>query len=190
MKNLNKSQLKKIDELATLGLLGGRNSLAYRVHEIEKHFHGNEKWFGAAAAASGEVHVADPMAGAIATFDFTSGNSDFGNWVQILGSGDTPTVSGMAYFDLYRLLVTVTNSTEPYIFQIATGESSELAAKVAAGEFTSAPYVAATNSNDAGIADVMDPRDAAGTKVWARVCCIGQNAKTLSAYFGIHEYIG
>ena len=38
--------IQKIDNQATLGLLGTNNSLAYRVHEIEKHFHSPERWLG------------------------------------------------------------------------------------------------------------------------------------------------
>ena len=37
---------RKIDSLATDGLAGVSNSLAYRVHEIEKHFHSEEHWYG------------------------------------------------------------------------------------------------------------------------------------------------
>jgi hypothetical protein len=34
--------LEKIDNKATLGSLGTSNSLAYRVHEIERHLHSYE----------------------------------------------------------------------------------------------------------------------------------------------------
>ena len=40
------SDTAKIDAKAVLGLLGTNNSLAYKVHEIEKHFHSPEFWFG------------------------------------------------------------------------------------------------------------------------------------------------
>lgn len=52
----------KIDNRAVDGLLGVNNSLAYKVHEIEKHFHNQEKWCGVAAIADAELHVADPRA--------------------------------------------------------------------------------------------------------------------------------
>ena len=38
--------LEKIDNLAVDGLNGVNNSLAYKVHEIEKHFHNVEYWVG------------------------------------------------------------------------------------------------------------------------------------------------
>lgn len=180
----------KVDELAVDGLLGTSNSLAYKVHEIEKHFHNQEKWLGVAAAPSGETHVADVMTGTTIPFALTSGVSDFGNWVQVLGSADTPLVAGQARFDAHRLLVTGTDSTAAFIIQVAAGESADLAAKVAALDYTSAMYISATNSNDSGVEDIMSSRVPAGVKVWARVACVGQSTKTLNLYFGIHEYAG
>ena len=47
------SGVNKIDAVATSGLAGVSNSLAYRVHEIEKHFHNYERWFGKSADQSG-----------------------------------------------------------------------------------------------------------------------------------------
>lgn len=41
------------DAITTLGLLGTSNSLAYRVHELERHFHGYERWYGKSADKSG-----------------------------------------------------------------------------------------------------------------------------------------
>ena len=38
------AETDKIDQAVTDGLAGTSNSLAYRVHEIEKHFHGREFW--------------------------------------------------------------------------------------------------------------------------------------------------
>lgn len=180
----------KIDGQATDGLLGVSNSLAYRVEEIEKHSHNREKWCGLATAVSGETHVADRMAGGINPFQLTAGNDDFGPWVQILGSSDSPVTSGGVKFDGHRFMVIDTNSTNPYIVQIATGESAGLAAKIAAEEFTEAPFISATNNNDSGISDIMSIRVDVGEKVWARCACIGSSGSTFSFYYGFHEYIG
>ena len=42
-------QNPKIDNLAADGLLGVEDSLAYKIAEVEKHFHNWERWIGLAA---------------------------------------------------------------------------------------------------------------------------------------------
>lgn len=159
------------------------------VIEVEEHLHNYEKWLGAAATPSGETHVADRMGGATSAFSLTSGNSDFNaSWTQILGSSDTPIQSGKTKFDMHRILVTETDSTAPFIIQIVSGESSEIAAKIAAEDFDEVPFVSATNLNDSGISEVIDKRIDSGEKIWMRCACIGENAKTIGFYIGLHEY--
>ena len=108
--------------------------------------------------------------------------------MPILGSADTPVQAGRTQFDPRRVLVTTTDSTEAFAIQFVYGEMADIAAKIAAEEMTEAPYIAATNNADSGIADLMIERAAVTTKMWARAICINQNAKTLNFYFGIHEY--
>ena len=158
------------------------------VLETERHLHNCEKWFGAASAAVGETHVADRMNGAILPFTLIAGNNDFGAWVQILGSTDTPVAVGMTKFDPHRFMVTETNSTNPFIIQVAGGESSELAAILTSEAYTEAPYIASSNNNDSGISDILARRSDVGVKGWARCACVGGNGSILSLYFGIHEY--
>jgi len=180
----------KIDKKAVDGLLGVSNSLAYKVHELERHFHNTEKWFGLAAVPSGETHRADRMAGGIQPFVLTAGNDDFGAWVQILGSTDTPVTAGMVSFDAHRFLVTDTNSTNVFLIQVVSGESADIAAKISAELFSEAAYVSATNNNDSGVEEVMVRRTDVGEKVWARCVCIGSSGSTISFYPAVHEYEG
>lgn len=180
----------KIDELATLGLLGIHNSVAYRIAELERHFHGREKWFGLASSPSAETHRADRMNGTKAPFRLTAGNNTFGNWIQVLGSSDTPVKSGMAYFDFHRVLVTNTDSTAVFIVQAIAGESADFAAKLAAEEFTEFAFKSVSNADDSGITEFMTSRVAAGTKIWMRCANIGNNGKIMDLYFGLHEYEG
>lgn len=186
----NGSAIQKIDSLAVDGLLGVNNSLSYKVHEIERHFHGTDKFFGLAAVASGETHVADRVGGSILPFPLTAGNDDFGSWVQILGSSDTPFTPGAVKFDMSKMLTTTTNSTNAFILQFASGESAGLAAKIAAEDFTETMHVAATNNADSGIEGVKSPRIVVGEKLWARTCCIDASGSTIAAYFALHEYEG
>jgi len=188
--NTGAMEAEKIDNAAATGLLGTEDSLSYAIVEIERHLHNREKWFGAIVAPENELLIADRMAGGVPAFTLAAGNDDFGSWVQILGSSDTPVIAGSVKFDAHRFMITATNSTKPYIIQIAAGESAGLAALIATEMFTEIPYIAASNNNDSGISDIMTRRVPVGTKVWARACCIGGNGTTISFYFGIHEYEG
>lgn len=180
----------KLDNAPADGLLGTPGSIAYLLAEIERHFHNVEKWFGLAVTPVGETHRADRMNGVVEPFTLTTGNSDFGPWVQVLGSDDTPVNAAAVKFDAHKVLVVDTNSTSPYIVQIVGGESADIAAKIAAEEFSEFPYISQSNLNDSGETPVKSRRQNAGTKVWARAACKGQNAVTISAYLGIHEYEG
>lgn len=185
------TQTEKIDNKETDGLTGVNNSLAYRVNEIERHFHNRDVWFGVATTPSGETHVADIIGGGIQSFRLTSGNDDFGSWVQVIGSSDTPTFGGSAaYFDSDRFIVTGAQSTNEYVIQIATGESAGLAAKITAGQYSTAMHISSSFFNDSGVGDYRTIRVATGEKVWARACCIGANAQTIDFYVAIHEYEG
>jgi len=176
--------------MKTLGkqITSGAEILA-EVIEIEKHLHNHEKWFGDAASSSAETHHADRMNGTIASFDLTSGTSAFNStWTQVLGSTDTPVEAGKTKFDLHRIIVIDTDSTLPFIVQIVTGESGDIAAKISSEDFTEFPYVAASNNIDSGISDVIDVKSDAGTKVWMRCACVGATGKIIKLYFGLHEY--
>ena len=164
------------------------DSTALEMAELVNHHHNFEKWFGLAAVPAGETHRADRMDGAIATFQIVAGNNDFGSWVQLLGSGDTPVASGKTKFDLHRIIVTSTNSTRPFIIQIVRGESAGIAAKLSAEDFNEFPYISATNNNDSGISEIIGDRFDAGEKIWIRCADVGGNGTTIDLYLGIHEY--
>jgi len=188
--DLIKPETDKIDSAETDGLLGVHDSLSYRAEEIERHLHNLEKWFGIATIPDGEIHVADRMVGGIQPFILEAGDDDFGDWIQILGSADTPVIGDQVKFDAHRFMVMSTNSTNPYIIQVVSGESADIDSKIAAEEFTEAAYISASNNNDSGISEIMARRTDSAKKVWARCACIGSNGSTISMYFGIHEYNG
>ena len=158
------------------------------IYEVKKHIHGNEKLLGVAAAPAGETHVADRVGTSIGPFALLSGNDAYGNWVQVLGSSDTPIEAGKTRIDAHRILVTTTDSTEAFVVQFVVGGSAGIGALIAAEDFTEFAYISATNNADAGITDIISKRISTGTKVWARSICIGQDAKTINIYVGVHEY--
>ena len=93
---------------------------------VDRHFHGRERWFGAAAAPSGEVHVAD--SDSMTPFQPDAGNDTFGAWGQALGSSDTPSLAGMTWFDPHQIFITAAErNTSIHRVQVAWGASGAAA---------------------------------------------------------------
>ena len=180
--------VRGIDDQEHSGLSSISNSLAYTCTEIERHFHSYERWFETAASASGETRVADAAGTGGGVFQIDAGNATWGSWLQILGSSDTPAISGSAKFDIHRLEITAAERDEIYVIQFAFGESG--AAAFSAGAYTEAPFTPASNLVDAGPMVLQSRRHTVGTKVWARCICPGQNTATIDFMFGLHEYEG
>jgi hypothetical protein len=181
--------IAKIDGIATLGLLGVADSLAYRVGEIERHLHSYEKWFARAAVPSGETHVADRIGTGTAAFQVDGGNNTWGAWVQIVGSSDTPVQAAAAYFDLHRMMITdIENDGAVHFVQIAFGESG--AAALTAGNYTEFVFKSQAVNTEETPVSIQTRRAAARTKCWARVWSVGQNTGTMDFYIGFHEYEG
>jgi len=144
----------------------------------------NNKWYGLAAVPAAQTHRADRLKNEIAPFPLLTGSKVFGDWVQILGSTDTPLVQGRLLFDLNQILVTVTDSTSPFIIQIIACAEADITAKLSAESFDEFVYI----STEGGIINLKRPKILSGTKVWARACCINQSAKNISFYFGLQEF--
>ena len=185
---LNGSPISEIDGVTTLGLNGVNNSLAYRVHEVERHLHSYERWFELAGTPAAETHRADAAGTGAGVFQIDAGNAAYGSWLQILGSSDTPAITGSAKFDLHRILITATERNAVYVVQIAYGATG--AAALTAGDYTESVFIPASNQVDSGPIEVQSRRVSAGTKAWARCICPGQDTATLDFMIGIHEYEG
>ena len=182
----------KIDDLAVDGLAGTSNSLAYRVHEIERHLHSGASWFGAANTPDTTVHVADRIGTCTAAFQIDGGDSSatptWGSWVQVLGSDDTPARTSLAYFDPHEMLIASAQEETVYMIQFARGASG--AAGLAAGTYTELVVGVDATKKFKSITSVQTGRAPAGSLLWARCIAMGQNTGTLSFYFGLHEYQG
>ena len=177
----------KIDSAAVDGLTGVSNSLAYKVHEIERHFHSGARWFEAAAVPDLTSHAADRIGDGAGAFQIDAGNDTWGTWVQILGSEDTPTVTGKTHFDPHLLVVEDNEVAGTYFLQFARGASG--AAGLAAGTYTEI-VLALVNKAGGVIIPVQTGRAPAGSLLWARCMCPGSNTATLDFYIGLHEYEG
>ena len=182
------TDLQKVDSAATRGLLGVEDSLAYRIHELERHLHSYERWFELAAVPNGTIHRGDAIGTGAGAFQIDAGNDVYGAWVQVLGSSDTPAIAGSTHYNVHRINVEATERAFTYVIQIGFGVTG--AAALTAGTYTEVPFTPATNLIDSGPIIVQTRRQTAGTLAWARCICPGQNTATMDFYIGIHEYEG
>lgn len=179
----------KIDQAATDGLTGTADSLAYRVHELERHFHNRERWWGAVAAPD-ETNACE--ANVTRPFVATSGDDTWGAAIPVCGTADDPTPGdGDTKFDLHRLLITdLDDDTDPWRIRIiwGTGTSGDA---ISAGQWTEMMVQSnAVPGNRAGgqPLDVIMRRVDVGAKIWCSVWN-DSNGETLSFFVGCHGYV-
>jgi len=179
----------KIDGAAVDGLAGTVDSLAYRVMELELHFHNRERWWGALAGPDEtnaiEANVNRP-------FVAPSGDNTWGAAVPVLGTADDPTPGdGDTKFDMHRILATdLDNDTTPWRLRLiwGTGTSGDA---ITAGQWTEIMIMTnAVPGNRAGAVpvDVIMERLDVGTIFWAQAWN-DTDAKELSFFYGVHGYL-
>ena len=171
---------KKIDDEETNGLLGAHNSTAYRIEELEKHFHNNEVWFGAGGIKD-----------SLTPYTLVSDNNDFGTAVELLAPAGTPFVAGNVMFDVHRAIPIAIDTASLYLVRIIWDAVSVIAGEAARRYTTFPVYPTGVGSNvDGVISDVMCRRARSGTDyLWAK-CKNATNLAELDLIFGIHEYLG
>ena len=181
------AETDKIDDAAVDGLLGTHNSLAYRVHELEKHFHNRARRWGATAAPDEtnaiEANVTRP-------FVAVSGNNTWGAAIPIIGTDDVPVPTDAAVkYDLHHVLISDVEDATAYRLRIIYGAGTSAAA-IGAEQYTEFMFFAGTGPKSSGTAlAVMMPRVAVGTKCWAQVWNF-TNLSEVSFYIGVHGYQG
>lgn len=172
------------DNIESKGLNGPvKDSLGYRVNEIEKHIHNREIWYG--AGAGNGTGVSTSITAWVLT---ASPNANtYGDFVQ-LGTGqiaisDFP---GTTYFDIHAIFVTDVNDlASTYMVEIWSGTGTTANATL----MTQFPYRAAGNATQSTRQEIKSIRIPVGYKSWARVkCAVG--GKTLSMLVGLHLYPG
>jgi len=177
----------KIADADAGGLAATADSLAYAIGEIERHFHSGARWFETALIPSGETHVADRIGSGGGPFQIDAGNNTWGDWIQIIGSEDTPVDAGKAYYDPHQMIVEDSERAATYFIQFTRGASGT--AGYAAGTYTELVYSASVQK-ETGIIDIQTGRAPAGAMLWARCMAPGENTGTLDFYLGVHEYEG
>jgi hypothetical protein len=180
----------KIDGAAVSGLTGTANSLAYKVHEIERHFHGRERWFGKLAVQT----ATDWADNTLAPFIAISGNNAYGTDANdealVFGTADTPVIAGNVRYDLHRVFVSASSVATVWKLQLIYGTGT-MAAALAAEQFSTFMVRTTTPASTQDVpVDIMMPRGTCGsTKVWLRAWCATNDA-TISFFVGTHEYEG
>ena len=178
-----------IDGVATEGLLGVSNSLAYRVHEIEKHFHSRGRYWGAAAAPD-ETNAID--ANVNRPFVAASGDNTWGTAIPICGTADVPVVSGLVKFDAHRLLISdLDDDTTPWRirFIYGTGTSANaISVDQWSEEMIESSAVPGNRAGGTPL-DFQMPRINVGYKLWAQVWN-DTDAEEMSFFWGAHGYAG
>ncbi len=182
----------KIDSATTVGLLGTSNSLAYRVHEIEKHFHSPETRLGVSGDQSGNDWALEDT---LNVYQAKSGNAVYGadadDEALVIGTSDGPYKTSMVKFDLHKIFITDLSTNDPFAIRIVWG-SGTMADAVTAKQFSHSMAInnpAASRASGQPI-EVMMPRKTWGTdKIWIQVKCATDNA-TMDFFVFIHEYAG
>lgn len=182
-----------IDSRLCNGLTGGfTDSLCYRVEELERHFHGRERWFGKLAVQTAtdwaDNNIDTP-------YQAKSGADDYGgdanDEAQVIGTADTPAITSMTKFDIHRILIVGATETTVYKLRIVYGTGT-MADAINAGQYSTIMVVVdpANGAKPAVPAEIMMPRGTAGsTKVWIQAWNVTDNA-TIDFYVGWHEYAG
>ena len=169
-----------VDQIAVDGLSGTHNSLAYKVHEIEKHFHNREQWFGKSA---GDTYY-DPAS--FTEWQVAAGESEaYGTAVQISNGDEIESGSATKYYDMHKVLVTaVSAANKVYKLQVLYGTG-------VVGDATIATEIVgffpATGKSDS--INFMMPRITCNNKVWVKAACETDGA-TLDFIVGLHVYPG
>jgi len=153
---------------------------------IDAHFHTRERWLGAKAGWTGgdEDNEADET---LTPFVLDAGNDTWSVASYcILGTADTPVITGEESFDLHRLLVTASEANVVYKIRIAWGTSYDAAVTVK--DYSEVAFIPLNNKIDAGPVELKMPLVRAGTKVFASCWAAGENTATISFLIGLHEY--
>ena len=157
------------------------NTIYDLVSQIEQHNDHSSRWVGLRSPTT-ETLFADTT---LNPYVIDSGNDEFGSWVQLLGTGDTPRDAGNLYYDTHLIYVTDTEQTTLYRLQFAWGADADAA--VTAGDYTETVYQGPLGTPAPGPIEIRHPRLAVGSEFWARCWC-SSNTGTLSFMIGIHEY--
>ncbi len=163
---------------------------AKELYKIQTHIHSPEKSYGLAGTPSGETHRADRITLLPNPFQVASGNNTWGDWLQIVGSSDTPLNPDAVFYDFHEILIDAhQRNTNTHFIQMAGGEEADLPDKLAAEDFSEMGFVSGGGTSEVGPIIVQNFRVPSGTKCWVRSWAKGQISGTIDFYISLHEYL-
>ncbi len=156
------------------------------IYEVENHLHNRERWFGKLGTQTA-TDWGDEAS--LTPYRAISGDGAFGTDTDdealILGTDDTPAITGMTLFDPHRILVTAASNANDFILRIIYGTGT-MAAAEDAGQYSD---VMVQEARKGAPIDIMKIRCTCGSfKLWARAKNATNNA-TIDFFIGIHEYV-
>ncbi len=165
-----------------------QDTLSAILAHLDQHDHGRH-WLMSKKALQTGSSKADSLALSFYDFDLTAdADSTFGTPVQLLGSSDTPVVSGFTLFDVHEVVITAVNSDTLYKLRLAWGASSEIG--VAANDYTDL-WIWGDTTNPQSVSnsglEVQIPSLAAGTLLWASIANAA-GGQTMSMKFTLLEH--
>jgi len=159
-------------------------------YETEHHLHNRARWRGKLTSQTATDWADDNLL----PFRAISGNNTYGadanDEALVIGTADTPAISGMTKYDLHRIFVIDASSTTIYKLRIVYG-SGTMAAAIAAGQFSEAMIKvdAAAGQTPNTSMEILMPRLTCGTdKCWVQAWNASNNA-TIDFLVGLHEYL-
>lgn len=150
---------------------------------IEDRFYGREIWLG---IVSPQTATSWGTPTTIGVFTATSGNNAYGadanDEALVVGSADTPIVTGKTKFSVTGLFIAASSAAVGFKLRVVYGTGT-MAAAIAASQFTTV-MVSASSRNPVMISM---PKVDVGTQVWVQAWC-GTNDATITFLAAIHEY--
>ena len=163
------------------------DSILVEVTEIETHIHNVERWCGISANQSGNDWA---LESSLNPFSVVTQAGDFtATAIKVIGTDDTPFISGKTYFDPHRIDIDSASGAEIYILRFIYGTGADADVEEAAGRYTDTMFFATNAAGpgaDGGPLEIRFPRLAVDTKVWCKAKAAG--VETVTFFIGIHEY--
>lgn len=176
------------------GIINGRHPFQIRLEAIEtlalkidEEAHTVERFCGVADTPSFPTTACSSET--MSPHVLTSGDDDWGAWAFVIGSGDTPLISGKEAFDIHEIEIASVSTASFARLQIGWNATTTTAI-IADNDYTEVVFQpSGIGANvSAGPIEIRMPDVDAGTLVWARIWIDGENAATADIFLGMHEF--